>query len=89
MITPDNILKHELVGLHATVTKSTNPQLVQMSGYVIDETKFTLKLDTKNGIKTIPKNINEWRFNQAEGKDIHINGANITKRSAQRLMIKT
>ena len=89
MITQDNIHKHELVGLKARVIDSTNTQLVGITGQVINETKSTLILDTmQSGIKSIPKDINQWRFITAQNQEIHINGAKIAKRSAERLMIK-
>ncbi len=87
MITPDNIFRHELVGLHAVIVNATNSQMIGISGTVIDETKSMLILDTKSGTKMIPKNTSKWRFDVA-GRHIHINGEQITKRSAERLMIK-
>ena len=87
MITENNIFKHELIGLQATVASSTNAQLVGTSGLVIDETKSTLVLDTQSGIKSIPKSVNTWTF-AVSGQNIQVDGSKIVKRSAERLMIK-
>ena len=87
MITPENIIRHELVGLHTRIIQSANSQMVGTSGDIVDETKHMFVLQTDSGTKSIPKDINTWGF-CISGIDIHINGANITKRSAERLMIK-
>jgi len=55
MITPSNILSHELIGLHATIVNSPQPTVVGMSGTIIFETKNMLTLKTTVGPKTISK----------------------------------
>jgi len=87
MITEGNILRHELVGLRATVSGSANARLVGTSGRVIDETKSTLVLETRSGTKTVPKRGNEWAF-AVSGLDIRVDGGRIARRPAERLMIK-
>jgi ribonuclease P protein subunit POP4 len=55
MITPSNILSHELIGLHATIVNSPQPTVVGMSGTIIFETKNMLTLKTSVGPKKISK----------------------------------
>ena len=55
MITPENLLTHELIGLESMVMKSNNDQINGISGKVVDETKSMLFLNTMNGIKKLPK----------------------------------
>ncbi|MFZ0514295.1 MAG: ribonuclease P protein subunit [Candidatus Nitrosopolaris sp.] len=55
MITPKNILSHELIGLHATVITSPQPTVVGLSGTIIFETKNMLTLRTSAGPKKISK----------------------------------
>jgi ribonuclease P protein subunit POP4 len=55
MITPKNILSHELIGLPATVMTSPQPRVVGLSGTIIFETKNMLTLRTNAGPKRIPK----------------------------------
>ena len=55
MITPNNILSHELIGLHATIVNSPQPTVVGMSGTIIFETKNMLTLRTTAGPKKISK----------------------------------
>lgn len=55
MITPKNILSHELVGLHATIVDSRQASIKGMSGTIIFETKNMLAMQTTEGIKKISK----------------------------------
>ncbi|MCP8309639.1 MAG: ribonuclease P protein subunit [archaeon] len=54
-ITLATIKFHELIGLEAHIVKSSDPDLKNVSGKVVDETKNTLKLYVKDKIKMIPK----------------------------------
>jgi ribonuclease P protein subunit POP4 len=44
-LTPETLTRHELVGLHARVVESTNPDAVGISGRVGSETMRTLVLE--------------------------------------------
>ncbi|TSA17256.1 MAG: ribonuclease P protein subunit [Nitrosopumilales archaeon] len=88
MITQENLLIHELIGLEATVVKSNNEQITGISGKVIDETKSMLFLNTINGIKKIPKENAEWKFSFDKNESI-VNGNLLTKRPQERLGGKT
>lgn len=50
------ILKAALIGKRVTVIEARNPSLLGMHGIIIDETKHTLLLKTKQGVKRIGKN---------------------------------
>ena len=84
MITQENLLMHELIGLEATVMKSNNEQTIGISGKVVDETKSMLFLNTINGIKKIPKENIEWKFSFDKNESI-VNGNLLTKRPQERL----
>ena len=88
MITQENILLHELIGLEATVVQSNNKQITGISGKVVDETKSMLSLDTIHGIKKIPKENVEWKFS-FDKNEYTINGNLLTKRPQERLGGKT
>ena len=55
MITPQNVLRHELIGLDVLVSGAANPLHRGLSGHIIDETKNLLILETSQGVKRIPK----------------------------------
>jgi ribonuclease P protein subunit POP4 len=88
MITQENLLIHELVGLEAIVMKSNNEQITGISGKVVDETKSMLFLNTINGIKKIPKENTEWKFS-FDNTESMVNGNLLTKRPQERLGGKT
>lgn len=84
MITQENLLMHELIGLEATVMKSNNEQITGISGKVVDETKSMLFLNTVLGIKKIPKENIEWKFS-FDKNECTVNGNLLTKRPQERL----
>ena len=62
MITPQNILSHEFVGLETKIIESTNPQIIGLNGKIIEDTKSIFSIETTKGVKKIPKRDSKWRF---------------------------
>jgi ribonuclease P protein subunit POP4 len=87
MITAENITLHELIGLDAEITKSSNMQLVGFKGQIVDETKSMFILRTDNGIKKLPKENTIWRFS-FENNEAILNGDVLAKRSYERIGVK-
>ncbi len=87
MISPENLHAHELIGLQTEILESSNPQIVGLSGMIVDETKHMFLLRTKNGLKLLPKNHNKWGF-ILQGQKISLSGSQLEKRSFERLVIK-
>ena len=87
MITHENILSHELIGLRTKITNSSNTHYVGLTGTIIDETKSMFILNTKKGNKMISKNQNTWKLIFGKNEfDLH--GSLIEKRSFDRLGAK-
>ena len=84
MITADNISSHEFIGLDAVIVQSTNPQVIGLNGRIINETKSMFTINTENGIKSIAKSTNDWKFS-IQNKDIIIDGSKIAKRPFDRI----
>jgi len=84
MITANNITSHEFIGLNTEIVKSTNLQVIGLNGRIINETKSMFTINTQNGIKSIAKETNDWKFS-IDGKDIVVNGSKITKRPFDRI----
>jgi ribonuclease P protein subunit POP4 len=84
VITKENLLIHEIIGLEAIVVKSNNEQTTGISGKIIDETKSMFFLKTKNGIKKIPKKNTEWKFFLDKSVST-VNGNLLAKRPQERL----
>jgi ribonuclease P protein subunit POP4 len=55
MISSQNVLRHELIGLDVLVSGAANPCHKGLSGRIIDETKNLLVIDTPHGVKCVPK----------------------------------
>jgi len=63
MRTPENLVKHELIGLKVRIVESTNPKNIGMSGRVIDETRNTLVIEKADGRGvTLPKEAHVFSF---------------------------
>jgi len=84
MITPDNITRHEFIGLKTQITDSANRQIIGLNGTVIYETKSMFTLNTTKGIKLIQKGHTNWKFNVNE-QQIMVNGSKIQKRPFERI----
>ena len=93
-ITARNLIQHELIGLQISIISAPDKTLQNITGRVIDETMNTLKIEYSldNQPKTIivPKNHTIFRFtipdiNNAESKQVEINGTLLTKRPEDRI----
>ena len=54
-----SIIKEELIGLQAEIIDAKNKSLIGIKGRIINETKFTLEIETAMGIKKIKKILKE------------------------------
>ncbi len=87
MITQQNIVNHELVGLDVQILESKNKTIVGLSGKVIDETKSMLLIDTKRGTKMVAKQHSKWKFT-LDNQDFAVDGTAISKRPEDRIKVK-
>ena len=87
MISPENITRHELIGLETSIVESNNLLVVGLHGKIIDETKSMLIIKTQTGVKNIPKENSVWRFD-LDGVSTTVNGTAIAKRSYERMGVK-
>jgi len=87
MITVDTISRHELIGLDTEILKSNNSQVVGLNGRIINETKSMFTINTKKGMKMIPKLTNDWGFS-INGKKLTVKGTSIAKRPYERIGAK-
>ena len=75
---------YEIIGMNVSVIESTNSQIIGISGYVVDETKHMLTINTKLGTKLIPKNTCTLGILKSS-KTIAVRGSQLMKRSHERL----
>ncbi|MEM5778518.1 MAG: ribonuclease P protein component 1 [Candidatus Aenigmatarchaeota archaeon] len=88
MITPRNLIRHELIGLNIEVFNSTNKFQVGIKGIVVDETKNTIIIESKNGLKKIQKKGAVFIFTIPNGKKVKIKGEKILARPEERIKLK-
>ncbi|KZX17771.1 ribonuclease P protein component 1 [Methanobrevibacter cuticularis] len=89
MITSKNIFYHELIGLYVEVIESSNESLIGISGNIIDETKKTISIETKNEkgteTKMIPKNVSIFHFLLPSEEWVEIDGKILFNRPEDRI----
>jgi ribonuclease P protein subunit POP4 len=88
-ITPQNLVRHELIGLSVKIAKSTDPTQKGLKGKVIDESYNTLKIETKEGKeKVIPKNNSIFIFTLPNGVKVEVDGKLLISRPEDRIKKK-
>jgi ribonuclease P protein subunit POP4 len=86
MISASNILAHELVGLDATIVKSTDLTLTGLSGTIVFETKNTITLRTgKAATRQVPKAAAKTIEIHAEAGACFISGSSLIARPEDRI----
>ncbi len=79
-----NILKAELIGMDVRVFYSSNPLNNGIKGKIIDETKNSFLIKTKNTHKRVIKEQCVFEFTY-KGKTYRVNGKLLTKRPHERI----
>lgn len=87
-ITAKNLVRHELIGLDAEVAESRNKTLVGVRGKVVNETKKTLVMRTKKGIKKIGKATSDFIFTLPDKRKVKVRGKTIELRPEDRIKIR-
>ena len=84
MVTKTNILKHELIGLEIEVVEANNESMLGLKGKVVDETRNTLVIETKDGEKKILKKNLKIKI-EVSGEKIIITGTKLVGRPEDRI----
>ena len=82
---PDNLARHELIGLHLTVEKSSNPCQAGLIGQVIDETRNTFLLETKAKAVRLAKKNMSLVFTLPPGQKVKIAGSILISQPENRI----
>lgn len=81
--TPQNIARHELIGLEIEVVEAKNKSLIGRKGAIVDETRDTLKIQEKGKTITMMKNAIVFRT-KIGGKTVEIDGSCLMGRPEDR-----
>jgi ribonuclease P protein subunit POP4 len=84
MISPRNLIRHELIGLGVEIVDSTDPTLKNLKGRIIDETKNTLTIDVAGRRKKVAKGICTFQF-RLNGARVEVSGKVIVGRPQDRI----
>lgn len=85
MITSNNLVHHEFIGLKVHATSLKNKSL-NLNGTIIDETKNTIKIEDENNYeKVIPKRGSVFVFELPNGEKIEIDGTILSIRPEDRI----
>ncbi len=87
MITPKNLIRHELIGLKVEIAESTNKCNIGINGTVVNETKYMLAIKTKKGLRRFAKRNSIFMF-KINGKKVKVDGKRIAKRPEDRIKLK-
>lgn len=87
-ITPQNLVRHELIGLKTRIEKSTDNTQKGLSGTVVDETYNTLKIETKDSEKTLIKENCIFIFTLPDKTKVQVDGKLLVSRPEDRIKKK-
>ena len=88
MVTPKELVRHELIGLEARVVESSNPSQAGLSGRVVDETRQTLSIETGKGVKSLAKDQCVFSFRLPSGEKVKVDGKLLVSRPEDRVKKK-
>lgn len=81
MITPENLPKHELIGLEAEVLESSDSSQIGISGEVTDETGSMIEIDGRK----VEKKSCTFLFELPDGREVELDGRLIDSSPAKRV----
>jgi len=88
MITPEDLARHELIGLEVRIAGSTNKALEGLSGRVVDETRNMLIIETPKGEKSVAKQDCAFSFHLPSGEWVKVEGSLLVARPEDRIKKK-
>jgi len=88
MITPENLVRHELIGLKVEVVRARNRDLIGIKGEVVDETKNLLIINTTKGEKKVLKEGAIFKFTLPSNEKVIVNGNLLIARPEERVKLK-
>jgi len=74
MITRDNLLIHEFIGLEVEVVRCTDRKMEGVRGRIVDETANTLVVEGKGRERVVPKKACVFRFTLPSGERVDVDG---------------
>ena len=87
-ITPENIVKHELIGLKAEIVDAKNKANTGIKGKIVNETHHTLDIETTKGDKKLFKKNITFRVRLPSKQVVEIDGKTIEAKPWDRIKMR-
>jgi ribonuclease P protein subunit POP4 len=84
-LNPENLARHELIGLEVRVAESRDPGQIGLSGQVVDETRNTFLLETKSKVLRLAKKNTSLIFALPDGQNVRIYGSILISKPENRI----
>ena len=84
-ITPQNIVKHELVGLSTHILESKDSSHVGRKGVILSESKEMIQIGTEQGTIAVPKGICVFDMTLPDSTMVRIDGGLLKGRPEDRM----
>ena len=84
-ISPQNIAKHELVGLSTHIVESKDPNHVCRKGVILGESKEMIRIGTEHGTIAVPKGICVFDMTLPDNTVVRIDGGLLRGRPEDRM----
>jgi ribonuclease P protein subunit POP4 len=88
MISPQNIHRHELIGLDVLVREASNPCSAGISGRIIDETRNMLVIVGESGVKRVQKKGTVFLIRLPDGVLVEIEGSVLVMAPEKRINLQ-
>ena len=85
MMTPVNLVCHELIGLKVEVASSSDETKCKMSGTVVDETRNMIIMETKHGRRSVAKKECVFNITTLAGECVRVDGDVLMARPEDRI----
>ena len=86
--TVKNILQHELIGMDVKILDCPVVEKANTRGTIIDETRNMLTIETKSGVKNLPKESCTFSFKLRSGERVRVEGRLLVSRPEDRIKKK-
>ncbi len=87
-ITSENLVRHELIGLHVQVIESKNKEIVGLEGDIVDETRQSFVIRTEKSEKIVVKDECVFLFCLPTGVCVRVEGKILVSRPEDRIKKK-
>jgi ribonuclease P protein subunit POP4 len=84
-LNPENLARHELIGLDVLVESSSEPGIVGLRARVVDETRNTFLLETMRKVVRIPKKNTSLIFLLPNGQKVRVAGSILISQPENRI----